>query len=126
MVVDHHGHEGHDVFPIIGAHVIGMYAFVIVIGDFIDRIGRAPSLAGGLFVMAVSVISLLWVESVPGDGSTFAFVLPAAVEDVGIYVEPAAGAPVSLAEARAERASVLAERASAIMRARNDRSTATR
>jgi MFS family permease len=64
VVVDHHGHEGHDVFPIIGAHVIGMYALVIVIGDFIDRIGRTPSLAGGLFVMAVSVISLLWVESV--------------------------------------------------------------
>jgi MFS family permease len=64
VVVDHHGHEGHDVFPIIGAHVVGMYAFVIVIGDFIDRVGRTPSLAGGLFVMAVSVISLLWVESV--------------------------------------------------------------
>jgi MFS family permease len=65
VVVDHHGHEGHDVFPIIGAHVVGMYALVIVIGDFIDRIGRTPALAGGLFVMAVSVISLLWVESVP-------------------------------------------------------------
>jgi MFS family permease len=65
VVVDHHGHEGHDVFPIIGAHVIGMYALVIVIGDLIDRIGRTPSLAGGLFVMAVSVISLLWIESVP-------------------------------------------------------------
>jgi MFS family permease len=64
VVVDHHGHEGHDVFPIIGAHVIGMYALVIVIGDLIDRIGRTPSLAAGLFVMAVSVISLLWVESV--------------------------------------------------------------
>jgi MFS family permease len=64
VVVDHHGHEGHDVFPIIGAHVVGMYAFVIVIGDFIDRVGRTPSLAGGLFIMAVSVISLLWVESV--------------------------------------------------------------
>ena len=68
VVVDHHGHEGHDVFPIIGAHVIGMYALVIVIGDLIDRIGRTPSLAGGLFVMAVSVISLLWVESVRGHG----------------------------------------------------------
>ncbi len=65
VVVDHQGHEGHDVFPIIGAHVMGMYAFVIVIGDVIDRIGRTPSLAGGLLVMAASVISLLWVESVP-------------------------------------------------------------
>ena len=42
VVVDHQGHEGHDVFPIIGAHVIGMYALVIVIGDVIDRIGRRP------------------------------------------------------------------------------------
>ena len=65
VVVDHHGHEGHDVFPIIGAHVIGMYGLVIVIGDVIDRIGRTPALSGGLLLMAVSVISLLWIESVP-------------------------------------------------------------
>ena len=65
VVVDHYGHEAHNVFPIIGAHVIGMYALVIVVGDVIDRIGRTPSLAGGLFVMAASVTSLLWVESVP-------------------------------------------------------------
>ena len=32
VVVDHHDHEGHNVFPIIGAHVIGMYALVIVVG----------------------------------------------------------------------------------------------
>ena len=64
VVVDHHGHEGHNVFPIIGAHVVGMYALVIVVGDVIDRIGRTPALAGGLLVMAVSVISLLWIESV--------------------------------------------------------------
>ena len=42
-----------------------MYALVIVVGDVIDRIGRTPALAGGLLLMAVSVISLLWVESVP-------------------------------------------------------------
>jgi MFS family permease len=65
VVVDHHHHAGHNVFPIIGAHVIGMYALVLVIGDVIDRIGRTPALAGGLLVMAVSAASLLWVESVP-------------------------------------------------------------
>ena len=64
IVVEHHHHEAHNVFPIIGAHVIGMYALVIVVGDVIDRIGRTPSLAGGLLLMAASVISLLWVESV--------------------------------------------------------------
>ena len=65
VVVDHQHHEAHSVFPIIGAHVIGMYALVIVVGDVIDRIGRTTSLAGGLLLMAVSVISLLWIESVP-------------------------------------------------------------
>jgi predicted MFS family arabinose efflux permease len=64
VVVDHHHHGGDSVFPIIGAHVIGMYALVIVIGDLIDRIGRTPALSGGLLLMALSVISLLWVQSV--------------------------------------------------------------
>jgi MFS family permease len=64
VVVDHHHHAGHNVFPIIGAHVVGMYALVIVVGDLIDRIGRRPSLAAGLGVMAVSAVSLVWIESV--------------------------------------------------------------
>jgi MFS family permease len=64
VVVDHQHHAGHDVFPIIGAHVLGMYALVLVIGDLIDRTGRTPALAGGLLVMGASVISLLWIESV--------------------------------------------------------------
>jgi MFS family permease len=68
VVVDHQHHAAHHVFPIIGAHVIGMYALVIVIGDVIDRIGRTPSLSGGLVLMALSVISLLWVDSVVATG----------------------------------------------------------
>jgi MFS family permease len=64
VVVEEHGHAGHTVFPIIGAHVIGMYALVLVVGDVIDRIGRMPALIGGLAVMAVAVISLLWITSV--------------------------------------------------------------
>jgi len=65
VVVDHHHHSGEAVFPIIGAHVLGMYALVLVVGDLIDRIGRPPALVGGLAIMAVSVASLLWIESVP-------------------------------------------------------------
>jgi MFS family permease len=65
VVVDHHGHAGHNVFPIIGAHVIGMYALVIVVGDIIDRIGRTPALGGGLLIMMASAISLIWIDSVP-------------------------------------------------------------
>ncbi len=65
VVVDHHGHAAGAVFPIIGAHVIGMYALVLVIGEVIDRIGRTPALAGGLLIMGAASASLLWVESVP-------------------------------------------------------------
>src|SRR4051794_9049635 len=66
VVVEHHHHTQSDVFPIIGAHVMGMYALVLVVGTLIDRIGRLPALAGGLLVMAASTIGLLWVESVVG------------------------------------------------------------
>ena len=54
MVVDHHHHSQSDVFPIIGAHVLGMYALVIVVGGLIDRIGRITSLSVGLAVMGLS------------------------------------------------------------------------
>jgi MFS family permease len=64
--VQHHHHQQGDVFPIIGAHVLGMYALVLVVGSLIDRVGRAPALGGGLAVMAASTIGLLWVDSVVG------------------------------------------------------------
>lgn len=95
IVVDHHHQAAHHVFPIIAAHVIGMYGLVIVVGDAIDRIGRTPALAGGLAVMGVSVISLLWVESVPataaalfglGIGWNFSFV--AATAELADCTEP--------------------------------------
>jgi MFS family permease len=65
VVVDHQHHAAHNVFPIIGAHVIGMYALVLVVGRIIDRIGRPIALSGGLVLMGLSVISLLWIDSVP-------------------------------------------------------------
>jgi MFS family permease len=64
VVVEHHHHHQDSVFPIIGAHVFGMYALVIVIGAAIDRVGRIPALEVGLVVMALSSIGLLWVTSV--------------------------------------------------------------
>jgi MFS family permease len=64
VVVEHHHHTQQDVFPIIGAHVLGMYALVLVVGTLIDRIGRLPALTAGLLAMAASTIGLLWIESV--------------------------------------------------------------
>jgi MFS family permease len=64
VVVEHHHHSQDSVFPIIGAHVLGMYALVLVIGSLIDRIGRTPALAAGLVIMGASTIAMLWVEGV--------------------------------------------------------------
>jgi len=64
VVVEHHHHHQDSVFPIVGAHVFGMYALVLVIGAIIDRVGRTSALEVGLVVMALSTIGLLWVTSV--------------------------------------------------------------
>src|SRR5204862_2304732 len=66
VVVEHHHHHQDSVFPIIGAHVFGMYALLLVIGAMIDRVGRTPALEAGLVVMAVSTIGLMWVAGVFG------------------------------------------------------------
>jgi MFS family permease len=65
VVVDHRHHAQNLVFPIIGAHVLGMYALVLFVGSLIDRIGRTPALGGGLALMAVSCAGLQWMTSVP-------------------------------------------------------------
>jgi MFS family permease len=66
VVVEHNNHAQEDVFPIIGAHVFGMYALVLFVGPLIDRIGRGVSLYSGLVLMALSCIGLIWFESVLG------------------------------------------------------------
>jgi len=43
---------------------LGIGLLVLVTGALIDRIGRAPALAGGLLVMAASTAGLLWFDTV--------------------------------------------------------------
>jgi MFS family permease len=66
VVVEHHHHERQDVFLVIGAHVLGMFALVLVVGAIVDRIGRTRSLWSGLVLMGASCIGLAWFESVLG------------------------------------------------------------
>ena len=61
-----HGHAHGDVFTIISAHIVGMYGLVLVVGDLIDRIGRARSMAIGLMLMAVSNAGLVWLDGIAG------------------------------------------------------------
>jgi MFS family permease len=63
IVVELRGHEQSTVFPIIGAHVIGMFGLILFVGPLIDRIGRAPALSGGLVLMGASSLSLVWIAS---------------------------------------------------------------
>jgi MFS family permease len=83
LVVTDLGHSADTVFPIIAAHIVGMFALVVFVGDIIDRVGRRPALIGGLFVVGMSSLSLAWLEGVPaiafalfalGLGWIFAFV----------------------------------------------------
>jgi MFS family permease len=68
VVVEHDHHSQQAVFPIIGAHVLGMYALVLFVGPLIDAIGRGVSLWSGLVVMAASCIGLQWFASAVGTG----------------------------------------------------------
>ncbi len=64
VVVEVHHHAQDSVFPIVGAHVLGMFALVLVVGALIDRVGRTPALAAGLLVMGASTLGLQWLSSV--------------------------------------------------------------
>jgi MFS family permease len=63
IVVGHH-HEQADVFTVISAHIVGMYALVLVVGQVIDRVGRRRSLVGGLLTMGVSTVMLAGDDSI--------------------------------------------------------------
>jgi MFS family permease len=63
-VVIGHGHHQHQLFPIVSAHLVGMFGLVLVVGDLIDRIGRRQALVGGLLLIGVSCVSLVWIESI--------------------------------------------------------------
>jgi MFS family permease len=63
IVIGHH-HEQADVFTVISAHIVGMYALVLVIGELVDRLGRRASAVGGLVIMGISTLPLVWAESV--------------------------------------------------------------
>ena len=65
VVVTEHNHAQGDTFPIISAHIFGMFMLVLVVGALADRIGRRTTLISGLVVMALACASLLEAASVP-------------------------------------------------------------
>jgi MFS family permease len=60
-----HGHHQGAVFPVVSAHLIGMFGLTLVVGNVIDRVGHMRSLVGGLLLLGFSALSDVWaVESV--------------------------------------------------------------
>lgn len=64
VMVQHHHHAQHLVFPVIGAHVLGMYLLMPFVGMIADRIGRTTVLGVGLALLGLSAIGLTWVTGV--------------------------------------------------------------
>lgn len=64
VIVQHHHHPQHLVFPVIGAHVLGMYLLMPVVGMIVDRVGRRETLAAGLAILGFSAAGLTWLESI--------------------------------------------------------------
>jgi MFS family permease len=60
------GHHEGDVFTMISAHILGMYGLVLIVGDVVDRFGRRRSLVGGLALMALSNVALIWLGGLAG------------------------------------------------------------
>jgi MFS family permease len=65
VVVEQHHHSQDKIFPIISAHVFGMYVLVLVVGALVDRVGRTTSLVAGLVTVAASTLALSWFSGVP-------------------------------------------------------------
>ncbi|MEO5568599.1 MAG: MFS transporter, partial [Gemmatimonadaceae bacterium] len=64
VMVKHHHHAQHLVFPVIGVHVLGMYLLMPFVGMIVDRVGRTNVLAAGLALLGLSAAGLAWLESV--------------------------------------------------------------
>jgi MFS family permease len=64
IVVGHRHHSQDVVFPIIGAHVVGMYLLLPIVGTLIDRVGRGRARVAGLTLIAAATGGLGIAEGV--------------------------------------------------------------
>jgi MFS family permease len=64
VIVQHHHHAQHLVFPVIGAHVLGMYLLMPIVGVIVDRVGRKQTLAAGLALLGMSAAGLNWFDDI--------------------------------------------------------------
>jgi MFS family permease len=56
-----HGHPHGSVFPVLSAHFIGMFGLMLIVGNIIDYLGRLRVLVGGLLLIGLCSLSVVWV-----------------------------------------------------------------
>ena len=59
LVLVHHGHDAGTVLVTVSIHFLGMFGLVLVVGRFVERIGRFASVLVGLVVLAAGALLLM-------------------------------------------------------------------
>lgn len=57
-----HGHSPQSIFPVLSAHFIGMFGLVLVVGKFIEYIGRPRAMITGLIILSLSTLGILMID----------------------------------------------------------------
>ncbi len=58
-----HGHSPQSIFPVLSAHFIGMFGLVLVVGKFIEYIGRPQAMITGLIILSLSTLGILMIDN---------------------------------------------------------------
>lgn len=56
LLLVNHGHGQQTAFPVLSAHFLGMFAFILVVGKLVQRIGHRRAMILGLSVLAASIV----------------------------------------------------------------------
>ncbi len=59
LVLVHHGHDAGTVLVTVSIHFLGMFGLVLVVGRFVEHIGRFTSVLVGLVVLAAGALLLM-------------------------------------------------------------------
>lgn len=57
------GYSQQNIFPVFTVHMLGMFALMLPVGKFIEKVGRPRSMITGLTLLALSVLAMLLIKN---------------------------------------------------------------
>lgn len=57
------GYPQQNIFPVFTIHMLGMFALMLPVGKFIEKVGRPPAMITGLVLLTLSVLAMLLIEN---------------------------------------------------------------